>query len=76
MSCFQDKIIFHLSTVLEFPGSLAVKDLRPSLLWPGFDPWPRNFHMLRVQPKQTIFHLPTVLFSDTHFNIHPPNLNY
>ena len=22
------------------------------LLWPGLDPWPRNFHMLRVQPKK------------------------
>ena len=23
-----------------------------SLLWCGFDPWPRNFHMPRVQPKK------------------------
>ena len=23
-----------------------------SLLWLGFDPWPRNFHMLWVQPKE------------------------
>ena len=23
-----------------------------SLLWPGFDPWPRNFHMLWVWPKK------------------------
>ena len=24
-----------------------------SLLWQGFSPWPGNFHMLQVQPKQT-----------------------
>ena len=35
-----------------------VKDLVLSLqwlgllLWCGFDPWPRNFHMLEVQPKK------------------------
>ena len=23
-----------------------------SLLWCGFDPWPRNFHMSREQPKE------------------------
>ena len=22
------------------------------LLWHGYDPWPRNFHMLRVRPKK------------------------
>ena len=22
-------------------------------LWLGFSPWPQNFHMLQVQPKQT-----------------------
>ena len=22
------------------------------LLWRGFDPWPRNFHMLGVRPKK------------------------
>ena len=22
------------------------------LLWRGFDPWPRNFHMLQVWPKK------------------------
>ena len=22
------------------------------LLWGGFDPWPGNFHVLRVQPKK------------------------
>ena len=36
-----------------------VKDLVLSLLrlwfllWRGFDPWPRNFHMPWAQPKQT-----------------------
>ena len=29
-----------------------VKDLVLSLLWRGFDPQPRNFHMLRVWPKK------------------------
>ena len=29
-----------------------VKDLVVSLLWHGFDPWPRNFCMLRAQPKR------------------------
>ena len=29
-----------------------VKDLMLSLLWHRFDPCPRNFHMLWVQPKK------------------------
>ena len=35
-----------------------VKDLALSLLWirlllwPEFDPWPKNFHVLQVWPKQ------------------------
>ena len=29
-----------------------VKDPAMSLLWHRFDPWPRNFHMLQVQPKK------------------------
>ena len=29
------------STFLEFPGGLMVKDSVLSLLWHGFDPWPR-----------------------------------
>ena len=29
-----------------------VKDLVWSLLWRGFNPWPRNFHMLWAQPKE------------------------
>ena len=36
----------------EFPGSLVVKDLVLLLLWLGFDPWPGNFHMPQIQPKQ------------------------
>ena len=28
-----------------------VKDLALSLLWHGFKTWPRNFHILQVQPK-------------------------
>ena len=39
-------------SVLEFPGSLVVEDLAWSLLWLRFDPWPRNFHKLQVQPKK------------------------
>ena len=41
-----------------FPGGLAVKDpvlsllwLR-SLLWLGFDPWPRNFHIPQDQAEK------------------------
>ena len=37
---------------VEFPGGLAVKDPALSLLWCGFDPWPRNFYMPRVWPKK------------------------
>ena len=29
-----------------------VKDLVLSLLWCGFDPWPRNFHLLPAQSKK------------------------
>ena len=31
--------------------ALSLQRLR-SLLWHGFDPWPRNLHMLWVQPKK------------------------
>ena len=30
---------------------LSLQWLR-SLLWRGFNPWPGNFHMLRVQPRK------------------------
>ena len=30
--------------VPEIPGGLVVKDMALSLLWPRFDPWPRNLH--------------------------------
>ena len=46
------------TNLLEFPGSLVVKDLALSLLWLGsqlwqeFDPWPLNFCMLWVWPKK------------------------
>ena len=39
----------------EFPGGLAVKDVASSLvwlLWLGFHPWPGNFGMPSVQPKE------------------------
>ena len=29
-----------------------VKEPALSLLWRSFDPWPRNFHMLRLQPEE------------------------
>ena len=29
-----------------------VKDLLLSLLWCGFNPWPRNFHMPQAQSKK------------------------
>ena len=36
-------ITFQNITFQEFPGALAVKDLVLSLLWHGFNLWPRNF---------------------------------
>ena len=44
--------------LVEFPGGLAVKGssiitiILGSLLWHGFDPWPRNLHMLQAWQKQ------------------------
>ena len=40
------------SLSLEFPGGLAVKDTALSMLWHGFDPWPRNFCMPWMWPKK------------------------
>ena len=46
------------SSELAFPDGLTVQDpalslLRlGSLLWLGFDPWPGDFHMLRVWPEK------------------------
>ena len=37
----------------EFPGGLVVKNLALSLLWLRFDPWPRDFRKLQVQPKNS-----------------------
>ena len=35
-----------------------IKDLAWSLMWHGFDPWPRNFYILQVeQKKKKIFFL-------------------
>ena len=44
------KTFVHLSK--DTIKDLALPQLwhRPQL-WHGFDPWSRNFHMLRVQPK-------------------------
>ena len=40
----------------KFPGGLGVKDLVLSLLWLGFDPWPRKFCMSWVAypPPQSL----------------------
>ena len=32
---------------------LSLQQLVP-LLWPGLDPWPRNFHVLWVWPKKVV----------------------
>ena len=37
-----------------------VRDLVVSLLWHGFDPWPRNFHRLWVCPKKSKSGVPVV----------------
>ena len=37
--------------VEDFPSDLVVKDLVLSLLWHGFNPWPRNFCMPWAWPK-------------------------
>ena len=52
------EIIKRMMTWREFAGGLAVRDLalsllRRLLLWCSFDPWPWNFCMSWVQPKQT-----------------------
>ena len=36
----------------EFPGSLVIKDLVLSILWPGLDPWPGNFGMPQEQTEK------------------------
>ena len=33
-----------------------VKDLALSLQWPGYNLWPRNFHLLQVWPKKILFY--------------------
>ena len=37
---------------MEFPGGLVVKESMLLLLWHGFDPWPRKFHMPWAWPKK------------------------
>ena len=49
----------NITKSLEFPCGSAVQDLMLSLqrlgllLWRGFHPRPRNFHMWQVRPKTT-----------------------
>ena len=38
--------------IQDFPGGLSVKVLALSLLWLRFNPWPENFFMLWLRPKQ------------------------
>ena len=49
------KLYIESTGGLEFPGGLMVKGLALPLLWPRFDPWPGNFHMLWAQPKSNFF---------------------
>ena len=42
--------LVEMIQLMEFPGGSA--GLALLLLWRGFDPWPRNFHMLKAQPKK------------------------
>ena len=44
--------MYFICFLCEYPGGLVVKDLVLSLLWLGFNPWPRNFHRLWVKPNQ------------------------
>ena len=37
---YTEEFLTKLNIVLEFPGSLAVKDSALSLLWHSFNPWP------------------------------------
>lgn len=49
------KLYIESTGGLEFPGGLMVKGLALPLLWPRFDPWPRNFHMPQAQTKIYIY---------------------
>ena len=40
------------NSLLEFPDGLAVKDPVLSLLWQGFNSWPRNVHLSRGMAKK------------------------
>ena len=42
----------HSTPTPEHPDSRVLKDPALSLLWQGFNPWPRNFHMLQVWKKK------------------------
>ena len=48
----------------EFPCAQWVMDLVLSLLWPGFDPWPGNFHMPWAWPKIYLYKCVSREFSD------------
>ena len=37
------------------PVAQWVKDLALPQLWCGFNPWPGNFHVLRVQPQKLYY---------------------
>ena len=42
---YKHKRVVQTTPFQECLGGLVVKDSALSLLWPGFDPWPGNFHM-------------------------------
>ena len=63
---------WHGTYTKESPGGLVVKDPTLSLLWHGFDPWPRNFCMLCVCVYICIYiyvctHTHTHIYTETYF---------
>ena len=51
--CITEKQTESSSLVVQWAKDPVLPQLwRRSQLWSGFDPWPRNFRMLRVQPKK------------------------
>ena len=42
---------------------LSLQQLR-SLLWHGFNPWPSNFHMPEMQPKQNKLGISWIILND------------
>ena len=52
------KSMYELSLVVQWVKDLVVSlQWLGSLLWHGFDPWPRNFCMPRVWPKNMVMQM-------------------